>query len=261
MFLIAGPCLLESEELIDRTASFLDSVASRFGVDVILKGSYRKANRTSIASVETVAGVDSIDWLVAAGRRHGMRTTTDFHSVEEIRKHGSRVDVVQIPAFLARQTDILLEAARSSAVVNVKKGQFMAPEDMAHAVDKIRSVNRDAAVWVTERGTTFGYHDLVVDMRSLVVMRGIGVPVIFDATHATQAPSIGSASGGDRTMAAPLARAAAAVGIDGLFFETHPDPERALSDRGTQLAQDDAVDLINQVLAVQGARDAIGAGI
>lgn len=246
--LFAGPCLVESQGMILEVARHLVSIVDAAEVDLVLKGSYRKANRTSIDAATSIGERDALRYLRDAGRECGIRTITDVHSVAEVDMACEYVDLLQIPAFLCRQTDLLLAAGRSGAGVNIKKGQFMAPEDMSYAVEKVRRGGADE-VYVCERGTTFGYHNLVVDMRGLLRMREAGARVIFDATHSTQKPSVDGVSGGESSMALPLARAAAAVGIDGLFFETHPDPSRALSDAATQipLAQADA--FIRQVLA------------
>ena len=248
LFFIAGPCLIEGEEMLELVAAHLASISAKTGVPVVLKGSIRKANRTSLHSPTGIDPEHALTALVESGRRHSLPTLTDIHTIADAERIGPCVDVVQVPAFLARQTDLLVAAGANAASVNIKKGQFMAPYDMRHAVEKVRSGGCNN-VMVTERGTTFGYHDLVVDMRSLIAMRQDDVRVVFDATHSTQAPSAGSISGGDRRLALPLACAAAAIGVDGLFFETHPSPEEALSDSATQILLGDADRFIHSVSA------------
>ena len=255
--LISGPCLIESEEMLERVAAHLGSLLATRDIDFYLKGSFLKANRTSITSATTIGEETALELLGTVARRHGMKALTDIHTVEQVDLASRWVDAVQIPAFLSRQTDLLVAAGHSGKAVNIKKGQFMAPDDMKHAVEKVRSGGGEV-VWVCERGTTFGYHDLVVDMRGLVQMRSIGVPVIFDATHSTQRPSIGVESSGDSSLAIPLARGAAAVGIDGLFFETHPNPQGALSDKATQIPLEGAGAMIEQVLAVHDLNRSLG---
>lgn len=245
--IIAGPCLVESRDLIMRVAEHLATVCSSLPVELVLKGSYRKANRTSADSFSGIGDEQALAFLNEAGKLHGLRTLTDIHADDEAAAAAAFVDVLQIPAFLSRQTSLLQAAAATGRTVNIKKAQFMAPDDMAKAADKVvKAGNRD--VWLTERGTSFGYHDLVVDFRSLVIMRQSGFPVIYDATHSVQQPSIGSQSGGRREFIPALARAAAAVGIDGMFVETHPDPSQALSDSATQLPLNQIGDFLNMVL-------------
>ncbi|MEY3386390.1 MAG: hypothetical protein RIR53_1201 [Bacteroidota bacterium] len=245
--IIAGPCLVESRDLIMRVAEHLAGVCATLPVQLVLKGSYRKANRTSADSFSGIGDVEALGFLQEAGRQHGLRTLTDIHSDAEAALAAEFVDVLQIPAFLSRQTSLLQAAAATGRTVNIKKAQFMAPDDMAKAAEKVTRAG-NPNVWLTERGTSFGYHDLVVDFRSLVIMRQTGLPVIFDATHSVQQPSIGAQSGGRREFIPALARAAAAVGIDGLFVETHPDPAHALSDAATQLPLDQMADFLAMVL-------------
>lgn len=252
-FVIAGPCLVEGEEMIRRTAARLAEIGQAQNVPIILKGSFKKANRTSYNSPTTIGEREALSLLAAAGKEFGLPTLTDIHSEADAEAAGEVIDVLQIPAFLCRQTDLILAAAATGKALNIKKGQFLAPEDMAHAVEKARAGGAES-VMVCERGTSFGYHNLVVDMRGLLIMREAGVPVVFDATHSTQRPSAGNVSGGDRMYALPLARAAAAVGIDGLFFETHPNPAEAMSDAATQIPLGDAEEFIRQVLAFNTVR-------
>ncbi|HVK38383.1 MAG TPA: 3-deoxy-8-phosphooctulonate synthase [Candidatus Kapabacteria bacterium] len=233
-FFIAGPCLVEGEEMMRRTAGELAELAARFAVPLVLKGSYRKANRTSVHSVSSIGDERALEILAATGAEFGLPTITDIHVPEDAARASAYVDVLQIPAFLFRQTELLQAAAMTGRAVNIKKGQFAAPDDMRHAVEKVRAAGNES-VMVCERGTTFGYHDLVVDMRGLIVMRDCSAPVVYDATHSLQMPSAGATSGGRPEYILPLARAAVAVGVNGVFFETHPDPARALSDAATQL--------------------------
>lgn len=248
LFFIAGPCLVEGEEMMRRTAGHLAELAARHSVPVILKGSYRKANRTSVHSVSTIGDERALSILAAAGEEAGLPTITDIHLPDDAAVAAAYVDVLQIPAFLFRQTELLQAAAATGRAINIKKGQFAAPDDMRHAVEKVRASGNDA-VMVCERGTTFGYHDLVVDMRGLIVMRESGVPVVYDATHSLQTPSAGAISGGRPEYILPLARAAVAVGVNGVFFETHPDPSRALSDAATQLPLERAGEFIRTCVA------------
>jgi 2-dehydro-3-deoxyphosphooctonate aldolase (KDO 8-P synthase) len=257
-FFIAGPCLVEGEELVRRTAGTLAEIGARLGARIILKGSYRKANRTSVHSIASIGDERALEILAAAGAENGLPTITDVHLPDEAARAALYVDVLQIPALLFRQTELLQAAAATGRAINIKKGQFAAPDDMRHAVEKVRAAGNDA-VMVTERGTTFGYHDLVVDMRGLIVMRQAGAPVIYDATHSLQMPSAGATSGGRPEFILPLARAAVAVGVNGVFFETHPDPASALSDAATQLPLERAEEFIRSCLAVDRARREIEA--
>ena len=228
LLLIAGPCVIESEEATLRAARRVAEVGQRQGVSVIFKSSFDKANRTSVKSFRGPGLKEVLRVLAKVKAEVGLPVLTDVHAPEQCAPAGEIADVLQIPAFLCRQTDLLFAAGRAGRPVNVKKGQFVAPEDMRHAVHKLAEAGCHD-VLLTERGSTFGYHNLVVDMRGLVEMRRYA-PVCFDATHSVQRPSAGETTGGDRALAAPLARAAAAVGIDALFCEVHEDPDRALSD-------------------------------
>ena len=233
--LIAGPCVLEGRDMALRLAEGIRDVAAGAGFDYCFKASWDKANRTSIESYRGPGLEEGLAILGDVGREVGVPVLTDFHAAEQAAPVGEVVDVLQIPAFLSRQTDLLVAAANTGKAVNVKKGQFLAPENMEAVVGKLHEAGCDN-VLLTERGSTFGYGNLVVDFRGLGVMRGLGHPIVFDATHSTQQPgALGSRSGGDRTQAPILARAAMAVGVDGLFMEVHEDPDRALSDAATQL--------------------------
>jgi 2-dehydro-3-deoxyphosphooctonate aldolase (KDO 8-P synthase) len=215
-------------------ATALGRIAAEAGVPLIYKSSYDKANRTSVSSFRGPGVSEGLEILAAVRRETGLPVLTDVHSVEQAREAGEVVDVLQIPAFLCRQTDLLIASAATGRVVNVKKGQFLSPWEAGHIVAKLRAANA-RGVLLTERGTSFGYNELVVDFRSLPILRGFGVPVVFDATHSQQRPGgAGAASGGRPEFIADLARAAVAVGVDALFFEVHDEPAKALSDAATQ---------------------------
>ncbi len=233
--LIAGPCVIESEELCLEVASYLKNVSLKLGIGYIFKSSYDKANRTAISSFRGPGLEKGLEILMKVREEVKVPILTDVHTPEEARIVGEVVDALQIPAFLCRQTDLLLSAGRTGKPINVKKGQFMAPWDMRYVVEKIESTG-NRQILLCERGTTFGYNNLVVDFRSLVIMKKLGYPVVFDATHSVQMPGAsGGISGGDREMAPYLLRAACAIGVDAIFLETHPYPERALSDSATML--------------------------
>lgn len=252
-FLIAGPCVLESEEMAVRIASTLQEATSRLGVPFCFKASFDKANRSSIGSYRGPGLEAGLEILGRIREKLGVPVTTDVHESAQAARVAAVVDLLQIPAFLSRQTDLLLAAAETGKPMNVKKGQFLAASDMDRIAEKLRS--RGARhFFFTERGTSFGYHDLVVDMRNLVHMRKRGYRVIFDATHSVQRPSaLGSASGGDREFAYPLARAAVAVGIDGLFLETHPSPEHSPSDGATMIPLTQVSSLLEKLLKIHEA--------
>ncbi len=234
LVLIAGPCVIENEKITLYTAQEIKKITNDLGIPFIFKSSYKKANRTNIHSFSGIHFEKALRILQKVKKEFAVPVLTDIHSEQEIKAVAEVADVLQIPAFLCRQTDLLIAAARTGKVINVKKGQFLAPQDMKHVIQKIESV-KNKKIWLTERGTTFGYHNLVVDMRSLQVMKEFGYPVIMDATHAVQLPSNSNVSGGDAKYIPALAKAAVAVGIDGLFLEVHPDPSRALSDAASQL--------------------------
>lgn len=239
MFLIAGPCAIENRDIVLQTAETLNRLCYDLGITLYFKSSFDKANRTSV-SERGVGMEEGLRILEEVKARFGLPILTDVHERSQCVPVSEVADVLQIPAFLSRQTDLLQEAAKTGRIVNVKKGQFMAPWDMKGAVEKIELVQPRAAkegkIWLTERGSSFGYGRLVVDMCSLVEMRRFGCPVIFDATHSVQQPSSQTGiTGGNREMVPALTRAAIAVGIDGLFIETHPDPDRAISDSANQV--------------------------
>ena len=227
---IAGPCVIESRESALKHASLLKEAADRVGVPYIFKSSYDKANRSSVDSYRGPGLGKGLEILAEVKQKTGVPILTDVHEREQVASVREVADVLQIPAFLCRQTDFVVAVAQSGKVVNVKKGQFLAPWDIANIVDKILSANNDQ-ILLTERGVSFGYNNLVSDMRSLVVMRELGYPVVFDATHSLQLPGgLGKASGGERKYIGPLARAGVAVGVDALFMEVHENPDQALSD-------------------------------
>jgi len=229
-FLVAGPCVLESEAHATSIARHLVTLTDELGIPLIFKASFDKANRTSGKSFRGPGLAQGLKILGNIKKRFGCPVTTDIHDATQVKQAAKVIDVLQIPAFLCRQTDLLLAAAKSGRAVNVKKGQFLAPDDVNNIAKKL-TVGGCKSYYITERGTTFGYNNLVVDMRGLASMRAAGHRVIFDATHSVQRPGgLGTSTGGDRTMAVVLARAAVAVGIDGLFLETHPEPDRSPSD-------------------------------
>jgi len=232
--LIAGPCVIENRDITYSTAQKIKSITAELGIPFIFKSSFRKANRTSLKSFSGIDFSKSLDILGEIKSDFYLPILTDVHTVEDIKSISGIVDIIQIPAFLCRQTDLLIAAGESGKIVNVKKGQFLAPEDMKYAIEKIESTG-NKNILLTERGSSFGYHNLVVDMRSLVTMRELGFPVIMDATHSVQMPSNSNVTGGQPKFIEPLSKAAVAVGIDGLFLEVHPDPPNALSDSGSQL--------------------------
>ena len=286
MILIAGPCVIESRELIMKVAESLRKFNEMSGVEFYFKSSFDKANRTSISSFRGPGLERGCEILAEVKEKFGYKILTDIHESYQAEPAARVADVLQIPAFLCRQTDLLVAAAGTQAVVNIKKGQFLSPQAMKHSVEKVlqtrsaraytpqsgaASSNTQAAqsapqpsggdmydlarrygVWLTERGSTFGYGNLIVDMRSLPIMREFA-PVIFDATHSVQMPSIGATSGGDSRFVPYLARAAAAVGVDGFFYETHPDPAHALSDGPNMLNLQQLKRVVAQTLAIQKA--------
>lgn len=232
LFLIAGPCVAESEQLCLDVAGRMKEITTRLGIPYLFKASYDKANRSSAQSFRGLGMEEGLRILAEVKRQIGVPVLTDVHAEDEIAVAASVVDVLQTPAFLCRQTDFIQAVAATGKPVNIKKGQFLAPEDMKQVVAKAKAANGGAdTIMVCERGVSFGYHNLVADMRSLAIMRETGCPVVFDATHSVQLPGgRGTHSGGQREFVPVLARAAVAAGISGLFMETHPDPARALSD-------------------------------
>jgi 2-dehydro-3-deoxyphosphooctonate aldolase (KDO 8-P synthase) len=252
-FYIAGPCVIENETITLKTAEHIVAVAERLGVDVVFKSSYLKANRLSSESYSGPGLKEGLRVLAKVKSETGLPVLTDVHETAEVESVALVADWLQIPAFLCRQTALVEAAAKTGRAVNIKKGQFIAPEDMGPIAAKAVAVGNDR-IHLTERGTTFGYRDLVVDFRSLVTMKRLGYRVIFDATHSTQSPGgAGGLSGGRIEFALPLARAAVAVGVDGLFAEVHPDPSSALCDRDCQLHIDDFENFVVRTLEVAGA--------
>ncbi len=249
---IAGPCVVESAAMCLEIASHLKSACASRGLPFVFKASFRKANRSSGRSFAGLPEEQALEALARVKREVQVPVLTDVHEVRDVEPAAAVADVLQIPAYLSRQTALLDAAAKSGRAVNVKKGQFLAPTDMGRVVEKLESAG-GTRILLTERGVTFGYGDLIVDMRSLVIMRRLGWPVIYDATHSLQRPGAGAESGGHREFAFPLMRAAVACGIDGLFFEAHPDPEHALSDRATQLPLAEAESFLDEARRVHGA--------
>lgn len=251
LLLIAGPCVLESVELALSIGERLREIANRLPVQLVFKASFDKANRTSLASFRGPGLEDGLAILERVRDTTGLPVTTDVHESIQCAEVGQVCDLLQIPAFLCRQTDLLVAAAETGKPVNVKKGQFLAPDDMKYVVDKLRASDC-RGVMLCERGTFFGYGRLTVDMRSLVLMRQFNTPVVFDATHSVQEPGgLGGRTGGNRAMVEPLARAATAIGIDGLFFETHPNPEQSPSDGPNMVPLDEFESLIERILAIR----------
>jgi 2-dehydro-3-deoxyphosphooctonate aldolase (KDO 8-P synthase) len=227
-------------------------LADKYSFPLIFKSSYKKANRTSGDSFVTIGVEPALNLLGEVRRRFALPILTDIHAVEEAGKAAEVADILQIPAFLCRQTDLIVAAARTGRAVNIKKGQFLAPQDMASAADKVRAAGNNR-ILLTERGTMFGYHNLVVDFRALVIMRSLGYPVVYDCTHSVQLPGgAGNISGGQPEFILPLARAAVAVGVDALFIETHPDPHRALSDAHSQLPLREMEQFICSIKEIRG---------
>jgi 2-dehydro-3-deoxyphosphooctonate aldolase (KDO 8-P synthase) len=259
LVLIGGPCAIENEKHAIMTAERLAAIAAARGVPFIYKSSYDKANRSSLNGYRGPGLAEGLKILRRVRESVGVPVLSDIHQISEAAPAAEVLDVLQIPAFLCRQTDLILAAARTGKPVNVKKGQFMAPGDMSNVIDKVRSTGNED-VLLTERGTSFGYHNLVVDMRGLADMRALGAPVIFDATHAVQLPGgQGDRSGGERKYVPALARAAVAFGVDALFMEMHEDPDRTLSD-GRPLSDgpnmlriDDLAPLLESLTAIERA--------
>jgi 2-dehydro-3-deoxyphosphooctonate aldolase (KDO 8-P synthase) len=258
IFLIAGPCVVESEEHALKMARAIAAIAAEKGIPYIFKASYDKANRTSIRSFRGPGLVEGLRVLSLIRKQISVPVLTDVHEVADVKRVAEAVDVLQIPAFLCRQTDLLVEAAKSGRAVNIKKGQFVSPWDMEHAVNKVRDSGGDK-VFLTERGASFGYNNLVVDMRSLAIMRRFA-PVVFDATHSVQLPSAGTGeagsarqSGGQPEFIPVLVRAAAGAGVDGIFVEVHDDPANAKSDGANALNLRDLPGLLDQLLAIHRA--------
>lgn len=252
-FLMAGPCVIEDERMPFEIAERLVDITKRLGLEFIFKASYRKANRSRLDSFTGIGDEKGLKILGEIREKYNIPVVTDIHSAEEAERAARFVDVIQIPAFLCRQTDILVAAAKTGKVVNIKKGQFLSPEAMRFAMDKVADSGNEKIV-LTDRGTMFGYHDLIVDFRSIPIMKSFGVPVVMDITHSLQQPNQSSGvSGGMPEMIASIAKAAIAVGADGIFMETHPDPKKAKSDGANMLPLSEVENLLSTLLKIRKA--------
>ena len=249
--LIARPCVVESKEMIFQTAEGIKKIASELNIPLIFKSSFKKANRTSVDSFEGL-GDEALKILSDVKAEFNLPILTDIHTPQDIESVKDFADILQIPAFLCRQTELLKAAGKSGKIINIKKGQFLAPKDMKYAAAKV-SYNGNNKILLTERGSSFGYHNLVVDMRGLVIMKGLGYPVVMDATHSVQIPSRGGKSGGMPKFISPLAKAAIAVGVSALFLEVHPNPAEALSDAASQLPLSQLKNLLTEVQKIDKA--------
>lgn len=248
LFFIMGPCVIESETATLKTLEALLSITSGLKAPFVFKSSYDKANRTSVKSYRGPGVKEGLRILKKAKDEFSVPVLTDVHCVQDVDRVAEVADIIQIPAFLCRQTDLILVAARTGRIVNIKKGQFLSPVDIKQSVDKALSTGNGGVI-LTERGTSFGYNDLVVDFRALPVMRSLGFPVVFDATHSVQTPGgMGTSSGGDRMMARYLARAAAAIGVDGIFMEVHPCPDEALCDGPNSIELKDVKGIVGELM-------------
>jgi 2-dehydro-3-deoxyphosphooctonate aldolase (KDO 8-P synthase) len=251
--LIAGPCLIEDQDVALRIAHHVKGLCDELGIRYIFKGSFKKANRTSIDSKMGIGDEQALQILAHAGKELGLETITDIHESHEAALAAQYVDVLQIPAFLCRQTELLLAAGRTGKIINIKKGQFLSPEAMVFPKEKVESTGNQQ-VWLTERGTTFGYNELIVDATAIARLKDHGAPVIMDCTHATQKPNrtVGT-TGGDPSMIETLALSAVATGADGLFIETHPEPSTAGSDSATMLQMDKLEGILRKVMRLREA--------
>jgi 2-dehydro-3-deoxyphosphooctonate aldolase (KDO 8-P synthase) len=248
---IAGPCVIESKSQVEETAAALKEMSDRLSYGLVFKASFDKANRSSSSSFRGPGFKKGLEILARVREKYDLPIISDIHEIWQVEPAAKVLDAIQIPAFLARQTDLLIAAARCGRPVNVKKGQFMAPEDMAGVAAKMEDQVNFGGLMFCERGASFGYHNLVVDMRAFPIMAGIGWPVIFDVTHSVQLPAItGSSSGGERRFVPTLARAAVAAGVDGLFLETHPDPDRALCDGPNQWPLSNLEELLSSLSTI-----------
>ncbi len=253
LYIIAGPCVIESEDIAFYTAERLKVICSQVGLSLLFKSSYDKANRTSLSSFRGPGLEKGLQIFSDVRSRFGIPVISDVHSIDEVKPASEVLDAFQIPAFLCRQTDLVLSASHTGKPVNIKKGQFLAPWDVKNIIDKFISTgNRN--LFITERGASFGYNNLVVDFRGLPIMRAFGYPVIFDVTHSLQLPGgLGSSSGGQKEFAETLARAAVAAGVDGLFMEVHPDPDKALCDGPNMIPIDAVPDFLRVMKQIHNA--------
>ncbi|MFH2124016.1 MAG: 3-deoxy-8-phosphooctulonate synthase [Pseudomonadota bacterium] len=251
LLLIAGPCALESEEMACRVAGTMQEICGRLGLSYVFKASFDKANRTSLSSYRGPGLTEGLAILSRIKEELQVPVISDVHETSQVEAAAEVLDIIQIPAFLCRQTDLLTAVARTGKPINLKKGQFVSPWDMEHGVNKIRAAG-GKKIMLVERGASFGYNNLVVDMRALPIMRSFDCPVIYDATHSVQLPGgAGSSSGGQREFIAPLSRAAVAAGIDGLFMEVHPDPDKALCDGPNSIALDQIEEILIQLVQIR----------
>ena len=247
IFLIAGPCVIESEDLVMEVAGKMKEITDKLGIKYVFKASFDKANRTSINSFRGPGLEKGLEILSRVKSKYNLPIATDIHEPWQCKEASKVIDILQIPAFLCRQTDLLIAAAETGKAVNIKKGQFLAPWDMKNVIKKFEEVG-NPNIMLCERGTTFGYNNLVVDMRALLEMRKLGYPIVFDATHSVQIPGgQGETTGGNREYVYPLMRSAAAIGIDGIFAEVHPDPDNAMSDGPNMLRLDKIEDVLKSV--------------
>lgn len=249
LVILAGPCVVENETMIMKTAEHIKKLSLKHSFKFIFKSSYKKANRTSVDSFSTIGEDEALKILQKVKTDLELKIVTDIHSPAEADRAAEVADILQIPAFLCRQTDLLMAAGKTGKIINVKKGQFLAPNLMQKAAGKVSAVGNEN-IMLTERGTFFGYNDLVVDMRALVIMKEIGYPVIYDATHSVQQPGKGDISGGQPQFILPLAKSAVAIGLAGLFIETHPEPKKAMSDAESQLPLDQLENLIIECMKI-----------
>ena len=252
-FLMAGPCAIESEEMAMEIAERIFHICNKLEIPFIFKGSYRKANRSRLDSFTGIGDIEALSILKKVGEKLNIPTVTDIHSAEEAAIAAKFVDVLQIPAFLCRQTDLLVAAAKTGKVINIKKGQFLSPESMIHAVTKVKESGNNT-IMLTDRGTMFGYQDMVVDFRGIPTMKKFGVPVIIDITHSLQQPNQSSGvTGGNPEMIETIAKAAVATGVDGLFLETHPNPSQAKSDGANMLDLSKLEELLTKLVKIRKA--------
>lgn len=252
-FVIAGPCVIESMEMCMQIAGFMKETCAALGLPYVFKASFDKANRSAGDSFRGPGMEKGLEMLARVKKEYGLPILTDIHEAQQAKAVGQVVDIVQIPAFLARQTDLLQEAGRTGKIINIKKGQFMSPQEMNNALEKVKATG-NKELMLTERGTFFGYGRLVNDFGGLAVMKSLGVPVIFDATHSTQQPAgLGAASGGNPELTPPLARAAIAFGVDGLFLECHPNPKQGKSDATSMITLESAKKLLADCVKIRKA--------